>query len=557
VNRSALAALVLSLVLSLALAGCSPGSQPLIRAGSQTVTVEDFDRTASMAAAQYQGTPATAKAELIDDLRRRAVLLEMAHRLGYDTSSVAVNTQRDEERRMLLQLLYARVAPQGQRVSEAEARALYEARNEEAHVHLIYSSSREGALGAVRRLRAGEAFAEVAVDFSILGVLPPTGDLDWVAPGALPDPLDGALRHQKLGEISEPLESREGWFVMMVSERRPRQQQAFEVLRASMYDLARQRKFRAAFNRAYQSMKEAHGVHPVSGGSQLLFRVMSPVDPLPVTAEMRQTPLATYDGKTYKLEDAYADMARADNQQPPPNLLPAIEIWIEAQVMTRVAVAEAKQRHLHEEPDAAASLRSKRDQALLQGAYEVATQGVPPVGPEMIAMAWDRVKGQFSRLASVTLAVLDSPDSAVVASVGQAGAMQRSLAEAAKQVAGAPAVAEQVVTYPSSDPLWTSYESALTQQAVGMWIGPLRTANGWRLMQVTDKQMRETKWESLPDPVRQSVIGNANELARDQRFREFTDSLSTAYHVQVDQALVAAELAFPPAPPGMPAVPAN
>jgi hypothetical protein len=56
---------------------------------------------------------------------------------------------------------------------------------------------------------------------------------------------------------------------------------------------------------------------------------------------------------------------------------------------------------------------------------------------------------------------------------------------------------------------------------------------------VTDKQMHETKWEDLPRAVRQIVIGNANELARDQRFREFTDSLSTAYHVLVDQALVA------------------
>jgi len=555
VNRSALAVLVLSL----ALAGCSPGGQPLIRAGSQTVTVEDFDRTATSAAAQYRGAPETAKAELLDDLRRRAVLLELAHRMGYDTSSVAVNTQRDEERRLLLQMLYARVAVQGQRVSEAEARALYEARNEESHAHVIYSSSREGALNVIKRLRAGEAFAQVAVDYSLLGVLPPTGDLDWVAPGALPDPLDGALRHQKLGEISEPLESREGWFVMMVSERRPRKQQEFEVLRASMYELARQRKFRAAFNRAYLSMKEAHDVRAVSGGSQLLFRVMSPADPLPVTPEMRRTPLATYDGQTYTLDDAYADMARADNQQPPPNLLPAIEIWIEAQVMTRVAVAEAKQRHLHEEPEAVASLRSKREQALLQGAYEVAIQGVPAAGPEIIALAWDRVKGQFARLASVTLAVLDSPDSAAVAIVAQAGAMQHSLAEAAKQVAGAPAVTEQVVTYPSSDPQWASYESVLTQQALGMWIGPLRTAEGWRIMQMTDKKMHEQKWEDLPESVRQSIAGNANDLARDQRFREFTDSLSTAYHVSVDQAL-AAKLRWPePAAPPMaiPGLPSN
>jgi len=554
VNRSALAALALSL----ALAGCSPGRQPLIRAGSQTVTVEDFDRTAQTAAAQYMGAPEVAKAELLDDLRRRAVLLELAHRLGHDTSAVVRNTEADEERRMLLQMLYARVAPQGQRVSEAEARALYEARKEEMHAHLIYSSSREGAMGAIRRLRAGEPFEKVAVDYSLLGVLPPNGDLDWVAPGALPDPLDGALRHQELGEISGPLESREGWFVLMVSERRPRQQPDFEALRAGMFDLARQRKFRAAFNRGYTQMKEAHAVKLVPGGAQLLFRVMSPVDPVTPTPEMRRSPLATYDGLTYTLEDAYTDMSRAENQQPPPNLLPAIEIWIEAQVMTRVAVSEAKTRHLHEEPEAAASLRSKREQALLQGAYDIATQGVPLAGPDMIAMAWERVKGQFSRLASVKLAVLESPDSAIVASVGQAGAMSRSLADAAKQVAGAPEPTERVVDYPSNDPQWSLYEAAFTQQPVGMWIGPARSGDVWRVMQVVDKQVREQKWEDLPEGVRQNIAGSANELARDQRFRAFTDSLSTAYHVQVDQAL-AAKLRWPEAaaPMAIPSLPSN
>ena len=538
-NRSALAALVI-----LVLAGCSPGSQPLIQAGSQTVTVEDFDRTAQTAAGQYLGAPETAKAELLDDLRRRAVLLELAHRLGHDTSAVIVNLSADEERRTLVQMLYARVAPQAQRVSEAEARSLYEARNEEAHLHLIYSSSREGALGAIRRLRAGEPFERVAVDYSLLGVLPPNGDLDWVAPGALPDPLDGALRHQKIDEISDPLHSREGWFVLRVSERRPRQQPDFETLRASMVELARQRKFRAAFNRAYLEMKEAHGVQLVPGGAQLLFRVMSPVDPITPTPEMRQQPLAEYDGQVYTLADAYADMSRSENQQPPPNLLPAIEIWIEAQVMTRVAVTEAKLRHLHEEPEAANSLRSKRDQALLQGAYQVATLGVPTAGPDLIAMAWERVKSQFTKLASVKLAVLDSPDSSLVKAVGGAGVIGTPLAEAAKQVPGSPEVRELVVNFPSEDPQWAMYQQAFMQQPVGMWLGPLRTETGWRIMQVLDKQVTEQKWEDLPEAVQQNIAGGANELARDARFRAFTDSLATAYNVRVDQAL-AAKLRWP------------
>ena len=537
--------------LALSLAGCSSGGQPIIQAGSQTVTVADFDRTAKNAAAQYTGAPDAAKAELVDDLRRRAVLLELAHRMGYDTSVVLTNIMRDEERRILVQALYTRVAPQAQKVSEAEARSLYAARNEESHVHVIYSSSRGAAEGALLRLRAGEPFARVAVDYSLLGVLPPDGDLGWVAPGALPDPLDGALRHQALGQVSEPLESREGWFLLMVSERRPHEQPAYETVREGMLDLVRQRKFRSAFNRGYLDMKAAHDVRLVPGGSQLLFRAMSPVEPMRITDELRARPLAEYDGQTYTLADAEADLQRAENQQPPPNLLPAIEIWIEAQVMTRVAVKEARARHLHEEPDAATSLRNKREQSLLEGAYQVATQGVPAPGPEQVQLAWERVKDRFSRLSEVKLAVLDTPDSTLVKAVGEAGATSRSLAEAAQKVPGAPAPTERVLTYPSDDPQWAMYENAFLQQPVGMWIGPLRTESGWRVMQVVDKQVVQQKWEELPDAVRQNIAASAGELARDQRFRMFTDSLATAYHVRVDQAQVA-KLRWPePVPPGL------
>lgn len=539
------------IALLLAVAGCSTGNEPIIQAGSQTVTVADFDRTAKNAAAQYVGAPEIAKAEMVDDLRRRAVLLELAHRLGYDTTAVLANTLRDEERRLLVQRLYLSMAPQAQRVSEAEARSLYEARRLESHVHVIYSSSEPAARGALQRLRAGEPFARVSVDYSLMGVLPPDGDLNWIAPGTLPDPLDAAMRHQTIGEFSEPLPSREGWFILMVSERRLHEQPAYEVTRDGMLDLVRQRKFRAAFNRAYLDMKAEHDVRLAPGGSQLLFRAMSPVEPMRITDELRQEPLAWYDGHTYTLGDAESDMLRADNQQPPPNLLPAIEIWIEAQVMTRVAIAEAKARHLHEEPEAATSLRNKREQTLLEGAYQLATQGVPEPGPEQVQMAWERVKDRFSRLAAVKLAVLDTPDSALVKAVGGAGAMGASLVQAAQQVPGSPAVSEMTVNYPTEDPQWAAYENAFLQQPTGMWIGPLRTESGWRILQVVDKQVVQQKWEELPEAVRQNVAMSAGELARDQRFRVFTDSLATAYQVKVNDARVA-KLRWPePTPPGL------
>ena len=531
--------LVPAVVLTLALVGCSRKSEPIIEVGSQVVTVADYEHAGRGAEARYPGLPAQAKGEFVTDLRRRALLLEQAHRLGHDTTSLLVNLMRDEENRLLLQSLYSKLAPRSQPVSEAEVRALYEARKQEAHVWLIYSSSRETALAAQARLRAGEAFSDVARTYSLSGVLPPTGDVGWIPPGAMPDPLDGALRTQPLNEAGGPYQTRDGWFVMSVSERRPREQGPFETQRAGLENLARQRKQSAALDRAYRGMKDDYDVKPAPGGSQLLFRALSPVSPLTPTPEMLATPLASYRGGKYTLDDALTDMRRADVQRPPFNLLPAIEIWIEAQVMRRVAFLEAQKRHIVEEPDVAASLKTKREQTLMEGVYGLAVATVPPPGPELVALAWERVKPQFTRLESARVAQFATADSGLAMRVVQAAAPGSPLADAVKKVSPNENVFVTDVHYPNDDPAWAVFQAMFTQQQVGAWFGPEKTAQGWRILQLVDKKVAQQAWEELPEPLRQNIAASASELARDQRFQQYTDSLAKAFQPRMHQDRIA------------------
>jgi parvulin-like peptidyl-prolyl isomerase len=525
--------------LSLVLAGCSSKSRPIITVGSQKVTVAEFERIARGAQAQYEGRPDSAKAMFIQDLERRALMMELAHQQGMEKSSAVANTDRDNEQRALVQSLYGRIASPAQPVSEAEARALYEARNTEAQVWLIYTSSEQAAQAALARLHAGEPFAQVSHSYSLPGLLPPDGNMGWISPGALPDPLDGALRTQKLNEIGGPYHSREGWFLLEVAERRAKAQGPYELQRSTMMDLMRQRKQRAAFNRAYVDLKDEYDVQAAPGGAQLLFRIESASDPLTPTPDQRQMPLATYTGGVYTLNDALTDLQRADQQKPPFNLLPAIEIWIEAQVMTRVAVIEARRRHLNEEPDVAASLRAQREQAILNGIYQQAVAGVPAPGPDLVKMAWERVRHMYPKLVSARVAMLEVADSSVARRIYEAHATVPLLADAAKQVDPALKVTETTVKYPNTDADWTSFTGLFVQLQPGAWYGPQQRPNGYRFLQLLDKQMGEQEFEELPQSVQQNIAGSAGELARDQRFNVFTDSLSRAYHPVVDHALIA------------------
>ena len=534
------AALVLvTASLSLALLGCSSKNRPIITVGSQKVTVAEFERVARGAQVQYEGPPQAAKAMFVQDLERRALMMEMAHREGLETSNAVVNADRENEQRALVQSLYGRIASAAQPVSEAEARALYDARKTEALVWLIYTSSEQASQAALARLRAGEPFEQVSRSYSLPGLLPPDGNMGWISPGALPDPLDGALRSQKLNEVGGPYASREGWFLLKVAERRPKAQAPYEVERSTMMDLMRQRKQRAAFNRAYADLKDEYDVQAAPGGAQLLFRVESASSPVTPTPDQRQMPLATYRGGVYTLNDALTDLQRADQQKPPFQLLPAIEIWIEAQAMTRVAMIEARRRHLNEEPDVAASLKAQREQAILNGIYQMAVAGVPAPGPDLVKMAWDRVKHMYSKLESAHVAVLEVADSSVARRVAEAHVTTPMLADAAKRVDASLKVTETTVKFPNDDPDWTAFTGLFSQQQPGEWFGPQTRPKGYRIIQLLDKQMGEQAFEELPASVQQNIAGSAGELARDQRFNVFTDSLAKALHPVVDHDLIA------------------
>ena len=538
-SRPAVLALAIAL-LSQGLLGCSSDkARPIITVGSQKVTVAEFERTARGAQAQYEGPPEAAKAMFVQDLERRALMLELAHRLGQEQSTAAQNYDRENEQRALVQSLYGRIASPAQRVSEAEARALYEARKTEALVWLIYTSSQPAAQSALSRLRAGEPFEQVSRSFSLPGLLPPDGNMGWISPGALPDPLDGALRNQKVDEVGGPYESREGWFLLKVSERRPHEQGPYETTRDAMMDLMRQRKQRAAFNRAYLQLRAEYDVQPAPGGSQLLFRVGSAVSPITPTPDQRQMPLATYRGGVYTLNDALTDLQRVETQRPSFQLLPAIEIWIEAQVMTRVAVIEARRRHLHEEPEIATSLRAQREQAILNGIYQSAVASVPPPGPDLVKLAWERVRHRYTKLESAHVAVLDVADSSVARRLVEERASTPLLADAAQKLDPALKVTETTVHYPTNDPEWSVLTAMFTQQEPGAWLGPEQRPKGWRFIQLLDKQMGEQKFEELPQALQQNIASSAGELARDARFNQFTDSLATAFHPIVDRALIA------------------
>lgn len=95
---------------------------------------------------------------------------------------------------------------------------------EQAHARHILVETEEEAQEVIKRLEAGEDFADLATELSTdPGSSASGGDLGFVSRGAFVGPIDEAVFSLPIGQISEPIQSDFGWHVIEVLEREERE----------------------------------------------------------------------------------------------------------------------------------------------------------------------------------------------------------------------------------------------------------------------------------------------------------------------------------------------
>lgn len=563
--RAALATLAL-----LALAGgCVQRSEVLARVGDQTITRADFEAAAASSAGQYAGPPERARVLLLDDLVKRALLLEEAKRLHVVPDTALASERRRIEDPIVLQALVEQLAPQAIQVSDGEVAALWRQRAIEAHAQLVFVTDEAAGQRALDMIHGGIDFGTVADRLNLANVLPPRGDLGFVTPGALLDPLDALLVTAPLGKVVGPVEAQgEGWFLLRVLARRPRVQPPLAQEAPTLREMIRQRKQRTVRTRALLALRDAYQVHVPPQAVAAMFRRYNAapesmmVQPpgihvaRPPTPAEAATVLATYDDgtghtATYMLGEAVRELQDPNTQKPNFMMAPLIEQWITSRVMQRVAVIEGHRRHLAEDPDVARRVRERLNNVLLEAVYarEVVGRAGAPDSADLRA-AYTRHAAQLVRLEQADVATMMTPDSALAASVAM-HAMHETLPAAARSATPPAPVRQQTVRFPSTDPLWQNLEGMLGAMQPGEIRGPLRLPTGWILVQLIAKRQGVQAYGSLQPQVMQALQSEALEFRREERLQALTDSLRMALRPEIHPERLQS-IPWPESPPGSP-----
>jgi hypothetical protein len=295
-----------------------------------------------------------------------------------------------------------------------------------------------------------------------------------------------------------------------------------------------QRKQAAVLTAWQAGIEKEYDVRVVPQGGATLFRYLTPgrmtVDSTwKPDARERAEPLATSTAGPYALGDALVDLERSDVQKPSASSLPTIGDWIRARALARVEQAEARRRHLDEEPEFVRRLADERENYLLRVVFDGIVASVPRPDDASVRRDWERVKEQFPQLQQAHVAWLLSQDTALVARIRRAGDEHGlSLREAAHVVDPGVEVHEETVRFPSTDPHWAALQGMVSNLPAGRWSGPDFVGAGWHLLQVLDKVQGPVSWDQLPETTRQNMLGSATQRAQDARLVAITDSLEHA-----------------------------
>jgi len=258
-------------------------------------------------------------------------------------------------------------------VSADEIEEFYGWRRIERHVQVLLATNEATIRRALARIRAGESFSIVADQLNPPGTVPPGGDIGFVPGGAMLEPLDSSLRHAHPGELLGPLHSGDTWFLARVLEQRTRDLPPIAPQVDDVRAQLRQRKQRAIIQGALDALRASYAIQLEPGaGPELFVRMNLQEGAVPDTTRDTR-PLAHYlvgaDTVRYTLAEALRDL-RAGTDAPNAGQVPALERWIETQIVRRVVVAEARRWRLNEEPEIARRIDERVNNEVLQSLYQ-------------------------------------------------------------------------------------------------------------------------------------------------------------------------------------------
>jgi parvulin-like peptidyl-prolyl isomerase len=295
------------------------------------------------------------------------LLLAEAQKASLDRDPEFLRAAAEVRKQAVVDVFLETEVARPERPSEAEQRTFYDAHLAELQVsearltqHLFLrldpGVDPEPVVARVRKLRArvvaGEQFSAVAVDSSESESRHQKGVLGWVSPGQLAPDLDHIIFSLKVGVPSEPIRTKEGVHLFLVSAERPKKSFSFPEARPLIQrQILAERRDAILKERVGDALPE--GSYVLDG--EALRQVLADGDPQALVAQIGDFKLS--------LGELQAHAAAAEAAEPSLRSAPArtfLALLRQRELVYRYCVAHGQDKR----PEVEARLQALRDRSL-------------------------------------------------------------------------------------------------------------------------------------------------------------------------------------------------
>jgi peptidyl-prolyl cis-trans isomerase C len=198
------------------------------------IKVSEFKKQIAAMPEFYQAYAAGNRSQFLQDLINRELVYQKAMHSRHRWDRDIKKRLADLKKEMILQNYVQKEILENPNVPEKDMREYYKSHPTDfispASVHLyeIMVTDRKTAENIIGRYRKGENFEDLARRYSEAPSKGQGGDLGFVREGKLPEQLDRVAFALTPGEISSPLQTAAGYYVLMARQNIPNRQLSYE-----------------------------------------------------------------------------------------------------------------------------------------------------------------------------------------------------------------------------------------------------------------------------------------------------------------------------------------
>jgi len=251
------AALVVLVILGIAAkAMVEKRSQDLILAvvNGHRILVSDFKKQMAAVPEFYQAYVTGNRSQFLQDLIDRELVYQKARRSGYGRSRDIEERLAELKKDFLVQEYVQKEILENPNVPEKELRQYYESHPMDfiqptsIHLYEIMVTEKKTSENIIDRYRKGESFEDLARKYSEAPSKGRGGDLGFVREGKLPEQLARIAFTMSPGQISPPIQTETGYYILMAGQNIPSRQLSYEesipLLKKIMYSKYGEKNFK-------------------------------------------------------------------------------------------------------------------------------------------------------------------------------------------------------------------------------------------------------------------------------------------------------------------------